>query len=134
MYTPYIELSPLLQALFCQWLSSEADAGAGAEEGEALSLTDLLVDDIASNMLAATVPSSHAEERKMRESLHPHFFQCDLRDEVVIPGARALWVTFDPRCNTHPEARLSFFARDGDAYVALPAPSTHFLCNLKFLV
>ena len=25
-------------------------------------------------------------------------------------GARALWITFDPRCQTHRSARLSFFA------------------------
>lgn len=31
-------------------------------------------------------------------------------DEVTFEGARALWVTFDPRCQVHRNATLSFFS------------------------
>ena len=32
------------------------------------------------------------------------------RDEVSCEGARALWVTFDPRCQLSERATLTFFA------------------------
>eukprot|EP01138_Halocafeteria_seosinensis_P006927 gb/GECG01007085.1/.p1 GENE.gb/GECG01007085.1/~~gb/GECG01007085.1/.p1 ORF type:complete len:4254 (+),score=533.57 gb/GECG01007085.1/:1-12762(+) len=76
--------------LLREWMLWEGSQRSGE-------LTSLLVDNVATNIASATTPHASEEKPVIRESLHPHFNQCEVHDKVTIPGARALWVTFDPR-------------------------------------
>jgi hypothetical protein len=85
----------------------------GSEAAAALS--SALVEQVAGNMLASTHPvldgDVAASKRVMKDSLHPHYHSVqNSHDEVTCEGARALWVTFDPRCQVHRSASLSFYS------------------------
>ncbi len=99
--------------LLQKWLDSEA-VGSKQPEGELL--TSSLTAEAARHIDLATNPGSAASGSGsnsaflMRESLHPHYHSCETHDTLTFPGARALWVFFDSRSETHQNARLNFFA------------------------
>jgi hypothetical protein len=55
-----------------------------------------------------------AQQRKTAESLHPFFHRCEYVGELHCEGAKALRVTFDPRCELPREdVALRFYADAG---------------------
>lgn len=92
------------------WLDTEGDT---PQLGESDQLTTSLTAEAARHISLATNPGSAADSGTsflMRESLHPHYHSCETHDTLTFPGARALWVFFDSRSETHSNARLNFFA------------------------
>lgn len=69
------------------------------------------------DVLRATEPSTTAE-RRVRQSLHPHVSRAAVTDFVSVPGTRALWVTFDPRCCLPRGAELVFLGEDERTVIA----------------
>ncbi|CAE7810135.1 HERC1, partial [Symbiodinium sp. KB8] len=112
--------------LLRRWLDADTlSTAAGAAASGTADLTLALTTEAARHIDLATNPSSAAGGQAaddgtgssagqvsflMRESLHPHYHRCTAHDTLSFPGARALWVFFDPRSQTHPDARLQFFA------------------------
>ena len=90
-----------------------AAAGSGMRTAydDSAYFSESLVAEVSQNILSATkVGGATTSERKMRESLHPHVPQCDAQDTITCPGARALWVIFDPRCSLADGCRLRFYS------------------------
>jgi hypothetical protein len=72
----------------------------------ATSLSRGLVSDCIENLEKSTQPGD-ASEIQAHESLHPHFTQCDYVSEACFEGAKALFISFDPRCHIN-EGHLVF--------------------------
>lgn len=78
-------------------------------------LTSILVGELTSNLLRVTSPELQGVSDlrcEFRESTHPLFSEAGYSDSVRIPGARAMWISFHPRCDIG-ETRLTFHIDDG---------------------
>ena len=60
------------------------------------SVAEQVVHDVAWNVMEATSPGDTGEVITF-ESLHPHFHNCSYSGKVQIEGAKAMWISFDPR-------------------------------------
>lgn len=80
--------------------AAAAASGSGSKADSSPLFSRSLVAEVSRNILSATrVGGAPSAERKMRESLHPHIPSGNAFDAITCPGARALWITFDPRCS-----------------------------------
>jgi hypothetical protein len=68
-------------------------------------LTSFLARECAWHIHESTNPGDTREAREA-ESLHPHLSWCNYDGQVVLEGARALRIRFDPRCQLGPGCRL----------------------------
>lgn len=75
-----------------------------------------LIHEAATQIQAATTPTSdEGASVAVRESLHPHVHHCEVMEDITFPGARALWVSFDPRCQTPSNTSLLFSTMESGA-------------------
>ena len=80
---------------------------------ECETLTEQLVQDTAWNVAMATKLDT-SEDPIVRESLHPHFWRCQYGDTIRYPGAKALMVKFDARCELNSKmTKLDFYSSRG---------------------
>ena len=103
----------VLRANLKKLLLQEAVAGSeeAKEESRGTSLSTELVKQCVANFVHSTEDSDTVKS-KSEESLHPYFSPSNYKGEIRFKGAKALRVTFDPRCCTEENTGALIFFSD----------------------